>query len=325
MPARHKCYKISKVCLKAQFETRLLPFFVSLRTVKTSRCLSSLIHLASLLICLRKFRQTFSSEHSGKQKKGIWNESIGTTYANPLQLCTYELLLYPPFPFYHTYCPPLHLKPPPPSRLLNSHLPIFGKSLGVFDKDKLKGMWKCAPGPVASSWRSPSDQQQKFGPCGAIRANLESPAAAADKSTLLQTSQLSPGQQEPVFPLSLLPPEHTHKESLCVQQCGRDVKENKMGLMSTVVHGVQSQEGSFYIVVQMTLSWVPWKHFYPDSARCLGGCALVKRQSPLTSEQRETAKGKRLEIMTELLGKERISKKSFEVLPFMLHSSSSDR
>lgn len=78
----------------------------------------------------------------------------------------------------------------------------------------------------------------------------------------------------------------------------------------------------------MTLSGVPWKHFYPDFARCLGGSAFVWRQSPLTSEQREIAKGKRLEIIAErlqYLGKEGISRKSFEVPLFMLHSSSSDR
>lgn len=52
------------------------------------------------------------------------------------------------------------------------------------------------------------------------------------------------------------------------------------------------------------------------------------RQSPLTSEQREIAKGKRLEIIAGRLcypGKESISRKSFEVPLFMLHSSSSDR
>lgn len=56
-------------CLKAQLETRLLPFFASLLTVKTSRCLSSLVHLASLLNYLWKFRQMFSSEHSGNRKR----------------------------------------------------------------------------------------------------------------------------------------------------------------------------------------------------------------------------------------------------------------
>lgn len=75
----------------------------------------------------------------------------------------------------------------------------------------------------------------------------------------------------------------------------------------------------------MTLSWVPWKHSYLDFERCLGGSAFVWRQSPLTSEQREMAKGKRLEIIAERLqcpGKESISRKSFEVPLFMLHSSS---
>lgn len=54
---------------------------------------------------------------------------------------------------------------------------------------------------------------------------------------------------------------------------------------------------------------------------------FVWRQSPLTSVQREMAKGKRLEIIAERLqcpGKESISRKSFEVPLFMLHSSSSD-
>lgn len=52
------------------------------------------------------------------------------------------------------------------------------------------------------------------------------------------------------------------------------------------------------------------------------------QQRPLTSEQREIATGKRLEIIAGRLpypGKKSISKKSFEVLLFMLHGSSSDR
>lgn len=91
---------------------------------------------------------------------------------------------------------------------------------------------------------------------------------------------------------------------------------------------VQSREGSIYIVVRMTLSGVPWKHFYLDFARCLGCSGFVRRRSPLTSEQREIAAGKRLEIIAgrlRYLGKESISRKSFEVPLFMLHSSSSDR
>lgn len=98
-----------------------------------------------------------------------------------------------------------------------------------------------------------------------------------------------------------------------------------MGLVS---EAVQPQESSFYIVVPVTLSRVPWKHFSLDFSRCLGGSAFVWRQSPLTSEQREIAKGKRLEIIAGhfwYLLKESISRKSFEVLLFMLHSSSSDR
>ena len=92
---------------------------------------------------------------------------------------------------------------------------------------------------------------------------------------------------------------------------------------------VQSREGSIYIVAHMTLSTlVPWKHFYLDIARCLGCSGFVQRRSPLTSEQREITDGKRLEIIAgclRYLGKESISRKSFEVPLFMLRSSSSDR
>lgn len=79
------------------------------------------------------------------------------------------------------------------SRVLNSHLPIFGKSLRDFDKDRLKWVRECAPGPVAWKQSGLSDRQRQVGPRGGPRTkperNTESPQPI--RSTLLQASDYS--------------------------------------------------------------------------------------------------------------------------------------
>lgn len=80
------------------------------------------------------------SEGIGEKKRGSVMRALKQHMLLP---CTSALKTG----FYFTLLPSIAHSTPP---LLNSHLPIFGKSLSVFDKNGLKWMWKRAPGLVAS-------------------------------------------------------------------------------------------------------------------------------------------------------------------------------
>lgn len=102
----------------------------------------------------------------------------------------------------------------------------------------------------------------------------------------------------------------------------------KMEPVSGGVRGGSAPGGPILYCCPDDLERVPWKHFYLGFTRCPGGALPVWWQSPFTPEKKEITEGKRLEIIAGLfsyLEKESIKRKSFEVLLFMLHSSSSDR